>query len=385
MPKQGWAKENEWTDPANDISCALYKSGDKGAIIWVGTAARGYFGIIAGEWENVKMFWDNLRGVFYFPLMDWVGTGTSNAFMETIEWIRENGISENAVFSIQWSFASILTGTTGKKSVADDKEVDALEGTWENDPSFIPKPPDYILHGEGDMYGVNTLRVPGAINGRRVDVEWFPLIGMDELKWYLKTYRDNYGCKIDYLIFSADELYNAYYFDQKFSATTGKIGMGDYIWDESRRLTTPANLRPSEEDGKHVFNFGDDRSAVVLDPDTNAVYLQTDNGQLSMDGCAVFYVNEDGRFTGFNFTPSSSAPAINEVLALVLTEEGELVSVWLAEGTYEEIARTAERAGIIAFNTNDGNAVGGDNSFEAVFTSSNSYVKVIKVNHDQLI
>lgn len=307
------------------------------------------------------------------PPTEWRGISLDNGFLEAFDWIRNNTTTDNIV-SIQWSFGHLFTGTTQHPSVTDGSESPAWQGTWEQ--SGTVRPPDYILFTQdstGMIYGINATRENWAINGRRIDVQWFPLIGPDELKWYLKTYRDSYGCKIDYLIFSADEYYTAYNFYQSNEFASY------YLWAEGRRLISPSSLRPTVQDNKYIFDFGGDRSAVVLEQGN--VYLNTAEGQQIMDGYAFFTVSDSGGVSFQGFSPSSSAPQINEDLVVIMNSQGSALTAWLVEGTYGAVARTAERAGVLAFNTGTGSNVGDDNAFTVAYTSPDGAVKIIQVNH----
>jgi len=307
------------------------------------------------------------------PPTEWHVVGLDGAFMETFDWVREN-THENSIFSIQWSFGHLFTGATRRPSVVDGAEVPAREGTWENDPTFTPRPPDYIYYVEdsrGLIYGMDVARKSYAINGRRIDVQWFPIIGEDELEWYLATYRDNYDVKIDYMIFSVEEYsqaYNYYQFSQP-----GNILLS------AERLFTPSQLQPTVEGQSYVFNFGENRPAVVLDIQTRDVYLRAGNENLMMDGYGVFRINSQGQITDFvpPFNPPSSTPDIQETLVVFLNEEDQIVSAWLVDGVSAEITGRPVPVSVLVFS---GNTESVDYA-EEVFTSSNGYVRVIKVYH----
>ncbi|RLG57334.1 MAG: hypothetical protein DRN83_02140 [Hadesarchaea archaeon] len=324
------------------------------------------------------------------PPTEWRGVGFDEAFMETFDWIREN-TPENSIFSIQWSFGHLFTGVARRPTVVDGAEVPAREGTWENDPTFVPRPPDYIYYVEGDqglIYGVDVSPKsywsnleswvkdePGSkfgsfeINGRRIDVEWFPMMGGDELEWYLETYRDNYGVKIDYVIFSVDEYSRAYGYYQSTQIRN--------ILLVAERLFDLSQLHPTSENGKYVFNFGENREAVVLDYQNGSVYLRTDNGDMTMDGYGVMRVS-DGQITDLiQFNPPTSTPDIEETLILFLDEEDQITSARLVKGVSEKVFARPIPVGVLAFSGNL-ESVG---YMEDVFTSSNGYVRVFKIYH----
>jgi hypothetical protein len=291
--------------------------------------------------------------------------------METFEWIRNN-TPEGTVFSIQWSFGHLFTGATSRATVVDGCETMGAEGEWEE---MVPRPPDYIYYVEGGQpkrYGVDALRQPYKINGRRVDVEWFPRLGSEELAWYLKTYRDEYGVKIDYFIFSVDEYTVASGFNGYWRFANW------YLLNPDRQLTTPSPVSPSFEDNELVFNFGGNRTAVVFNRATNDVYLRLDGERQSMGGFAVFTIDAQGTTNFVGFTEPRIAPVINEILVMVLDERGNVTSAWLAKGTYGEIAHTRERIGVQAFE----GTLPEDHYLEKVFASSNNYIVVLKVDHE---
>ncbi|MEM3401776.1 MAG: STT3 domain-containing protein [Candidatus Hadarchaeales archaeon] len=312
------------------------------------------------------------------PPTEWRGPGVDAGLMEAFEWIERENIPENAVFAIQWSFGHLFTGATGRPAVCDGVEGTGEEGLWENTATI--KPPDYIyrrIDSTGEIYGMSVARKPWAINGRRTDVQWFPKLARDELKWLLKIYRDNYNVKIDYIIFTVDQYWEA----KNFYATNEFIGL--YLLHRDRQLITPSQLRPTTQDNKLIFNFGGERSAVVLEPGT--AYVQKNGQRLLLDGYAMLRVGNDGRISGFGgFVPSSEPPQINEILVIFMDQRNNVLTAWLVKGTFGEVARPMEMVGVKAYEVATGSAIDGDESLVVAFSSSNQYVKVIRVNHDLL-
>ncbi len=306
------------------------------------------------------------------PPTEWHARGLDEAFMEAFDWFQES-TPENSVVSIQWSFGHLFTGTARRAAVTDGAEIRAEEGKWENDPSFVPRPPDYIYYVEdsrGLIYGVDVARKSFEVNGRRIDVQWLPIVGEDEFSWLLTTYRDNYGCKVDYVIFSIEEYSTAVNYYQSTQPINILLG--------AERIRTPSQLQPSTEGQKYVFNFGENREAVVLDSETRGVYLRTDNGNLNMDGYGVLMVDKQGRISDYGgFFPPSSTPDIQETLLIFFDEGGDWVSAWLIEGVSAEITGRSVpmSARVFAGDTE------GIDYLQIVFTSSNGFVKVIKINH----
>ncbi len=306
------------------------------------------------------------------PPTEWHGRGLDEGFMEAFDWIQDN-TSENSVVSIQWSFGHLLTGAARRATVCDGCDVYGEEGVWESDPSFVPRPPDYIYYVEGNqglIYGMDVARRSFEINGRRIDVQYLPIMGEEEFRWLLTTYRDNYGVKVDYVIFSYDEYYNAYNYYQSSQPMN--------IVLIAERIITPSSLQPTMEGQNYVFNFGGNRSAVVLDSETRNVYLRTADGNLNMDGYGVLSVDKQGRISSYSgFFPPSSTPDIQETLVIFLDDDGNWVSAWLIKGVSDQINNRPIPMGIRAF----AGAMGDIDYLQTAFTSSNGMLKILKLNH----
>jgi len=307
------------------------------------------------------------------PPTEWHGVGgLDKGFMEAFAWLKEN-TSENSVVSIQWSFGHLLTGAARRATVCDGAEVKAEEGTWENNPSFASPPPDYIYYVEDSralIYGIDVSRESFQINGRRIDVQSFPIMGENEFRWIIQTYRDNYGVKIDYVVFSFDEYYQAY----KYYSSTQPIG----ILLGAERIMTPSQIQPSLEGQNYVFNFGENRAAVVLDTLTASVYLQTADENLGMDGYAILEVDNTGSISKYDgFYSPNYTPDIQETLLIILDSEGSLRTAWLIKGVSAEMAGRPVPISLLAF----GGGMQDINYLRVAFTSSNGTVKIIKINH----
>ncbi len=307
------------------------------------------------------------------PPTEWHGvSGLDKGFMEAFAWLQEN-TSENSVVSIQWSFGHLLTGAARRTTVCDGAEIRAEEGTWENNPSFVPRPPDYIYYVEDSsalIYGVDVSRKSFQINGRRIDVQWLPIVGENEFRWIVQTYRDNYGVRIDYVIFSLDEFYQAY----DYYSTQQPVN----ILLNAERIKTPSSLQPSSEGVNYVFNFGENRAAVVLDTQNMIVYLRTDNGNLFMDGYAVLRVDDTGKISEYDgFNSPYYGSDIQETLLIILDGSGNFRTAWLIKGVSAEMAGRAVPIGVRIFGGN----IQDINYLQVAFTSSNSTVKIIEINH----
>lgn len=306
------------------------------------------------------------------PPTEWrLGAGLDAALMEAFKWIREN-TPENAIVSIQWSYGHLLTGATERKTVCDGVEGIGEQGKWENDPNFWPKPPDYVYYvknNEARLYGVNEPAKPFFINGRRTDVQRFPQIGENELKWYLKTYRDNFGIKIDYILFTYEEYYYAWWNYSVYEPLT-------IIFKANVRYR-PYGLRPSMQDSMYVFNFGGDRREVVLDHQNGRVFLRTENEEKTMDGYAIVVIDESGRPTNMaGFYPPENEAEIPETLVVFLNQTGNIETAWLISGVSEQITSRPEPIGIQAFQ----DKLNVD-FLTQVFKSSNGYVRILQVDH----
>lgn len=302
------------------------------------------------------------------PPTEWHGIGLDPALMEAFDWIQTN-TSENDIISIQWSFGHLLTGATDRMTVVDGTEVTAQEGTWENNPSFTPRPPDYIYYvknGRAYMYGVNEGARAYTVNGRRPDIQFFPYSTENELRWYLKTYRDEYGVCIDYILFTIDEISNAYKYYQYWEPVPILLG--------SPELRSTTSI--TQEGNKLVFNFGSGRERVVVDQNAGRAYVESGGSQQELDGFAFLFYNPSligGRRFDYSaqfYSPSS--PAIDETL-LVFVNNNQVTQAKLVEGVSAEVSNRELPVAI--------RDVGGIDFLDEVFTSSNQYVRIYKVNH----
>jgi hypothetical protein len=249
----------------------------------------------------------------------------------------------------------------------------AEEGKWE-DTSYIPRPPDYIYYvedGRGHIYGINAGVKPYAINGRRVDVARFARVGEDELRWYLKEYRDTYGTKIDYIIFSYDE-----YSVAKYAYVTQDPT--NILLDPAIQIEPPSRLRPSvEENQRYLFDFGGDRDAVVLDLQNRRAYLREDGVERELDGYALFGVNEDQEITHYyGFHPPRTAPEIDETLLVLQDPNRTFVGAGLVQGVSEKIMGRPTPIAVLAFD-------GGLDEVDYLqdTPASTGLVKLLKVDH----
>ncbi len=311
------------------------------------------------------------------PPTEWNFSGLDAGYMDAFDWLREN-TPESSVVAIQWSYGHLLTGASRRASVTDGSEVRGEEGVWENDPSFTIRPPDYIYYVQdhtGYIYGINANPRSYAVNGRRIDVQQLPTMGEDEFRWVISTYRDNYNCKIDYIVFDAAQYLQA--------MNAQKWGPAKILLDSTRKATSQT---VSTEDQNYVFNFGENRENVVFTP-TGDVYLRTDSESKHLDGYAFFAVtiSEGGQISlsdFYGFFPPPSAPDIPETLLVFLDERGGIVTALLVESKSAEINALPIPMGIRIFEGNVGDFI--TDYLQIGYTSSNGLVKVAQVIHENM-
>jgi len=298
---------------------------------------------------------------------DWTMPGLNSGLMETFSWLRENS-PENSTVAVEWSYGHLLTGVSGRRSVCDGVEMFGQEGVWENDPVRYPvRPPDYIYRVQGNRaltYGRDIPIKENAVNGRRVDIQFLPMMGVEELRWLLRTYRDNYGCRIDYLVLHARQYWEAYSYKNRDAPLSKVLG--------APRLAIMRSFR--REEGGWVFDFGENRRSVVL-TDNGEVYLRGRNGNLYLDGVAYLLLNERGGIQDFNFRPPSSVD-LKETLVVLWRGENPLGG-WLVRGVSEDIASIPEPVGMLLF-TNPASVP----YLELVYRSSNGLVLLFRVNQE---
>lgn len=238
--------------------------------------------------------------------------GTDQALVGACAWLREN-TPKDSVVAIEWSFGHLLTGASERATVCDGCQVAFQEGTWENNLSLTPRPPDYVISAQtGDIYSHRSYQ----INGRRTDVEWLPYIGENEFRWYITAYRDNFNCKIDYVVLE----YMQYYY-----------AIQEAKWAPARLLLSSTPLKQLQSwqfDGTdYILNFGENRADVRLNASIKSVSITTAEGTKYLDGYAVFPVDKEGNITDFyGFTAPSSAPDIAETAVIFIDENSQITT-----------------------------------------------------------
>ncbi|MEM2874790.1 MAG: STT3 domain-containing protein [Candidatus Hadarchaeales archaeon] len=319
-------------------------------------------------------FWSN---AYYYagrttPPTEWRFVGLDAGFNDAFAWIREN-TPEDSIFAVEWSFGHLLGGATHRRTVCDGAEVLREEGTWENDPSG-PHPPDYIYYVDGNtarIYGINASRRSYAVNGRRTDVQWMPYMDPDEFRWLLRAYSENYGVRVDYVVFTYEQYYESYDYYNNIQPVNMLLG--------ANRIKAPNQLRPTmQENNLYRFDFGENREYVMLDMTFQKVYLRTGGENLMMDGYALIVLDNSGRISsygGFSF-PSASAE-VPETLLVFLDQSGNVVTAWLIEGCSARVHGRPVPVGLRAFMEQ----IDVMEYVRIAYTSQNGYVKVFEINH----
>jgi hypothetical protein len=246
--------------------------------------------------------------------------GISNFDSELISsfnWLREN-TADNSVIAVEWSYGHLATGVSRRMTVCDGTETVAEQGKWENTTGIHP--PDYIYYTKGNVgyiYGIDVPAVPFAINGRRIDVQRLPFMDDREFRFIVETYRDNYRCQIDYVLF-----YNAWITSQL--SYEGLWYPAYSLWSSGYWKEQTTSFE-NDEAGNQIFHFTNGGN-IVLDAQGN-VYLQTDNTQKSLAGFVAIYLDNNGNFMNLNFSYPTPTPDIPETLLVFYEYENNDVLV----------------------------------------------------------
>jgi len=298
-----------------------------------------------------------------------IGNVLQEGIMDAALWAKEN-TPDNSIFAIQWSYGHLFTAAARRPSVVDGTETIGYEGDenqlkklglepWEN--TAVIRPPDYI-------YRVVDHEAQ-QIGGRRPDVQRLVSeVGENEFRQIINTYRDNYNCKIDYVIFDA----SGYSYGRDWLNWMP----ANLLLNAERKATLSS--WGSEAQG-YVFNFGENRENVVLDTETLQVYLRTGDLSEDLDGYAVFILNAEktqvSDFRGFN--PPSSTPNIPESLLIFLDENSQIAGAWLVESVSAEISALPTPMSVRVFEGGLENI----SYLQIVHISSNSWVIVVQINY----
>jgi hypothetical protein len=250
-----------------------------------------------------------------------MGAGIPNFDSELISsfnWLREN-TPTNSVTAVEWSYGHLATGVSRRMTVCDGTEVVAEQGKWENTTGI--RPPDYIYYTVGNVgkiYGIDVPAVPFAINGRRIDIQRLPFMDDREFRFIIETYRDNYRCQIDYVLF-----YNAWTTSQL--SYYGLWYPAYSLWNSGYWKEQTTSFAFDNTSQSHIFNFPSGEN-IVLDSSRN-VYLQTGGTQKSLAGYVGVYLDNSGRLQNIDFSYPSPTPDIPETLLVFYNYENNDILV----------------------------------------------------------
>ena len=279
------------------------------------------------------------------------GAVLDEGFMDAFRWIRDN-TPPDSVVAIEWSYGHLLTGTARRAAVTDGAETLGEAGEWENKAKI--RPPDYI-YTVSDLTGT-FLESHWTINGRRTDVQYLPTLTNDnELEFYFKTYRDNYGVEIDYVIFHRRQYESAV-----FASYHPQRG-------NPKPMSSPASI----QDGKVLYTFGD--QTVFFDLQQGIAYMTVDGENLSLAGIVFLHFDRAGTYRGYDYTFVEN-PGVPRVLWIYIVEgtAWDQTSALLTAPTvygWPMVMRVFEGRGAIP------------DFMENVYTSKNEVVKVIQIHH----
>jgi len=310
------------------------------------------------------------------PPTEWHGIpGLDKELISTFDWLRDNkNTLENSIVAIEWSFGHLCTGVARRMSVCDGTSILGEEGKWENTADI--RPPDYIYYVMGNVaytYGIDVPAEPWAINGRRIDIQRLPLMDEREFLWLIQTYRDNYECQIDYVVF-----YNAWV-TPGFSYYYGAWYPAFSMWRSGYWKAQTSSF--ANEDQNLVFKF-ENRENVVLDPYGN-VFLRQDSTQMSLAGYVGIYLDSNGSITNITFNHPQPTPDIPETLMVfydenddVLIQESDRIAPSLLELSVPMVVRVFSPILYYADYLE-----GIDYFVQKVYTSPGGQVTVCRVNY----
>ena len=308
------------------------------------------------------------------PPTEWAGVGFDQALLEICRWLKEN-TPEDTTVAIEWSYGHLLTGASGRRSVCDGVECFGEEGKWENDPSVV-RPPDYIYYVSGNRavtYGLDISLLslePYRVYGRRTDVLRMPYMDVSEFTWFLRTYRDNFGVRIDYVVFDFYDYLNASWFDQNLY----------YFYTvRSSPLYTPS-APPENKENFLILHFGENRENVIINTSTEQAYLQVENApDLLFDGYLEVSVDSQGRIQSTSFHKPSRAPDLNETV--VILRGGGLV---LGAAIFPSKTKEVEARGASIARVLYGGVENRPDFLEPAFYPSNLLAVLVRVVWDRV-
>jgi hypothetical protein len=309
------------------------------------------------------------------PPTEWRATGYDQAMVELCRWL-ENNTPEDTTVAIEWSYGHLLTGASKRRSVCDGVEWLAEEGKWENNRS-APLPPDYIYYVLGNrayIYGVDThllLLEPYRIYGRRTDVLRIPYMDAAELEWFLRTYRDNFGVKIDYIVFDFYDYLNASWESQN-----------RYYLYLSRSPRLYALSAPPENVSENLLllHFGENRENVIVNKATEAAYLVVENApDLLFDGYLEVFLDSQWRIQSTNFHKPPRNPDLEETVVLVYSGNS-IVGASIQASKTKEVEAKGPSIGTVVYGPVENYPV----FLERAFMSSNILIVLARVLWDKI-
>jgi hypothetical protein len=271
--------------------------------------------------------------------------------MDSFHWLREN-TPEDSVVAIEWSYGHLMTGVARRPTVVDGVESTGEVGKWEN--AVGPKPPDYVYTVK-DSTGT-FLDQNFTINGRRTDIQRLPGLGSDnEVQFYLKTYRDNYGVKIDYWVTHVYQVY-----DMIFGTLRGGT--------KSSRSTSIVENFVS-------YSFQDEN--VYYDPVEGEAFVVNEGEKQYFAGVVFDYYTQGGEIGtpfNYNFRKTSQIPRVFWIF----------VPNWVSAPTYEQTVALQSGPyyyGPPLYTRIFGGTAPLPSFMSLAYTSSNGIVSVVKVHH----
>jgi len=289
------------------------------------------------------------------PPTEWHGAGMNEGLMDAFTWLRES-TPKNSVVAIEWSFGHVLTGTAERATVADGVEGAGELGKWEN--TATVRPPDYVYWVEGGSAkfpgsGLDPLYRANAVNGRRPDVDRLTVTGDEnEFANLLRWYRDDYGVKINYVMFLRDATYGVKVFN-------GTLAASSNIKENNREVSV-------RNENWMIFTF--DNQEVIFDPVRFIAYVE-EGGENEYLAGVMYYFPETGSYRGPSFY---SEPDVSEFLWVFLSSEGGVLGGLLGEFVGAPMLYRI-------FNNFEV-----PNYVSVAYTSSNGLVKVVEIDHENL-
>jgi hypothetical protein len=319
------------------------------------------------------------------PPTEWHGAyGRDEGFMDAFEWIHENEDTENSIFAIEWSYGSLFSGVAERATVTDGAgptrgELVEREGKMiyidEGGNPLVNVPPDEVYWVEdglakyvGAMDPQNRRPYrPYHIEGRRPDVARLFVTGDEnEFAYLMKTYRDNFDCKIDYVIFHVKSHWTRRGWVSNWHSSV--------LW-YTYRGPIQDNLSTIFGQQTIIWEFEDEN--VVFDRQQLEAYVERD-GRQYLTGVVIYDLELD-LFWNYNFRVD---PDIHRVLwILVRPSWGPQGQLWGYR--FEHAQLTSEVRGA-PMNIRIGDQEDIPDFLEIVYTSKNGLVKVVKVLHENL-